>query len=56
MSPIAAALSARVASDQQAAAHTIARPGDALRERVPRPGCVLPAAMQVLDAGYSGAT
>ena len=56
MSPIAAALSARVASDPQAAAHTIARQVAALRERVTRAGCVLPEAMQVLDAGYSGAT
>ena len=56
MSEIPAALYARVSSDQQAAAHTIARQVAALRERVALDGLVLPEAMQFLDEGDSGAT
>jgi site-specific DNA recombinase len=56
MSQIAAAIYARVSSDQQAAAHTIASQVAALRERVTLDGLVLPEAMQFLDEGYSGAT
>ena len=56
MSQITAAIYARVSSDQQAAAHTIASQVAALRERVTLAGLVLPEAMQFLDEGYSGAT
>jgi site-specific DNA recombinase len=56
MSQISAALYARVSSDQQAAAHTIASQVAELRERVTRDGFVLPEAMPFLDEGYSGAT
>jgi site-specific DNA recombinase len=56
MQPMQAAIYARVSSEQQADAHTIARPVTALRERVTTDGLVLPAAMQFLDEGYSGAT
>jgi site-specific DNA recombinase len=56
MSQIAAAIYARVSSDQQAAAHTIASQVAALRDRGTLDGLVLPAAMQCLDEGYSGAT
>lgn len=51
-----AASYARVASDHQAAAPTLASPGAALRERVALDGLVLPAPMQFLEAGYRGAT
>jgi site-specific DNA recombinase len=56
MSLLHAAIYARVSSDHQAAAHTIASQVAALRERVALDGLVLPDAMQFLDAGYSGAT
>lgn len=56
MSQSYAALYARVSSEQQAAAHTIASQVAALRERVALDGLVLPEAMQFLDEGYSGAT
>jgi site-specific DNA recombinase len=56
MREIAAAIDARVSSEQQAAAHTIARQVAALRERVTLDGLVRPAAMVVLDEGDSGAT
>src|ERR1700745_3577120 len=56
MSLLQAAIYARVASDQQAAAHTIARQVAALRELVALDGLVLPDTMQFLDEGYSGAT
>jgi site-specific DNA recombinase len=55
MNPIHAALYARVSSDQQAAAHTIASQVAALRERVTWAGLVLPETMQFLDEGYRGA-
>jgi site-specific DNA recombinase len=50
------AIYARVSSDQQAVAHTIASQVAALRERVTADGLVVPEAMQFLDEGYSGAT
>ena len=56
MQPIQAALYARVSSEQQAEAHTIASQLAALRERVTTDGLVVPAAMEFLDDGYSGAT
>lgn len=56
MSLIHAAIYARVSSDQQAAAHTIASQVAAVRERGALEGLVLPDTMQFLDEGYSGAT
>ena len=56
MSLIHAAIYARVSSDQQTAAHTIASQVAALRERVGLDGLVLPDTMQCLDEGYRGAT
>ena len=50
------AIYARVSSDQQAEAQTIASQVAALRERVTADGAVVPEAMQFLDDGYSGAT
>jgi site-specific DNA recombinase len=51
-----AAIYARVSSEQQVEAHTIASQVTALRERVLADGLSVPAAMQFLDDGYSGAT
>jgi site-specific DNA recombinase len=45
------AIYARVSSDQQAEAQTIASQVAALRERVAAEGLVLPEAMQFLDEG-----
>ena len=56
MSQIAAAIYARVSSEHQATAHTIASQVAALRDRVTLDGLVLPEAMEFLDEGYSGAT
>jgi site-specific DNA recombinase len=56
MNPTQAVIYARVSSDQQAEAQTIASQVAALRERVAAEGLVLPEAMQFLDEGYSGAT
>jgi site-specific DNA recombinase len=56
MNPTQGAIYARVSSDQQAEAHTIASQVAALRDRVAREGLALPEAMQFLDEGYSGAT
>ena len=56
MKPIQVAICARVSSDQQAEAHTVASQVAALRERVGTEGLALPAAMQFIDEGYSGAT
>jgi len=56
MNLIHVAIYARVSSDHQAAAHTIASQVAALRERVTLDELVLPEAMQFLDEGYSGAT
>src|SRR6266481_4180478 len=50
------AIYARVSSDPQVEAHTIASQVAALRERVAAEGLALPEAMQFLDEGYSGAT
>jgi site-specific DNA recombinase len=56
MHPIQTALYARVSSEQQAEAHTIASQVAALRERVTTDGLVVPTSMEFLDDGYSGAT
>ncbi len=56
MSTIQAAIYARVSSERQATAQTIASQLAALRERVTVDGYVLPEAMQFLDDGYSGTT
>jgi site-specific DNA recombinase len=55
MTPIQAAISARVSSVHQAEAHTIASQVAALRERVAADGLPLPDALQCIDEGYSGA-
>jgi site-specific DNA recombinase len=56
MTPIQAALYARVSSAQQAEAHTVASQVAAWRERVAAEGLSGPAALQYIDAGYRGAT
>jgi site-specific DNA recombinase len=56
MNPTQGAIYARVSSEQQAEAHTIASQVAALQERVAADGLVVSAAMQFLDEGYSGAT
>ena len=56
MSLIPAAIYARVSSDQQAAAHTIASQGAAFHERGALAGLALPETMQFLHEGSSGAT
>ena len=56
MRQIAAAIYARVSSEHQAAAHTLASQVAALQERVALDDLVLPETMQFLDDGYSGAT
>jgi site-specific DNA recombinase len=56
MNPTQVAIYARVSSEQQAEAHTIASQVAALRERVAAEGLLVPEAMQFLDEGYSGAT
>jgi site-specific DNA recombinase len=56
MHPIQTALYARVSSEQQAEAHTIASQVAALRERVTTDGRVVPKSLEFLDDGYSGAT
>jgi site-specific DNA recombinase len=56
MTPIQAAIYARVSSAHQAEAHTIARQVAALRERVAADGLLLPDALQCIDEGDSGAT
>ena len=56
MSVVQAALYARVSSEQQADAHTIASQVAALRERVTADGIGVPPEREFLDAGYSGAT
>src|SRR6267378_1247206 len=56
MSTTQAAIYARVSSERQATAQTIASQLAALRERVTVDGYVLPEAMQFLDDGYSGTT
>ena len=56
MSTLQAALYARVSSDQQAEAHTVASQLAALRERIAADGLAVPEALQFIDEGYSGAT
>jgi len=53
---IQAALYARVSSEQQATAHTVASQVAALRERIAVDGLVLPDDLAFVDEGYSGAT
>jgi site-specific DNA recombinase len=56
MSSPQVAIYARVSSDQQAEAQTVASQVAALHERVATEGLALPNAMQFIDEGYSGAT
>ncbi len=56
MSEQQAAVYARVSSEQQAEAKTIASQVAALQERVAADGFTLPAELQFIDEGYSGAT
>ena len=56
MKPTQVAMYARVSSEQQAEAHTVASQVAALRERVAADGLTVSEAMQFLDEGYSGAT
>src|SRR5438093_8575577 len=56
MSSTQIAIYARVSSDQQAEAQTVASQVAAVRERVAAEGLALPDAMQFIDEGYSGAT
>src|SRR6059036_400229 len=56
MKPTQVAIYARVSSEQQAEAHTVASQVAALRERVAADGLTVSEAMQFLDEGYSGAT
>ncbi len=56
MKTIQAAIYARVSSERQTTAQTIASQLAALRERVAADGVALPEAMQFLDDGYSGTT
>jgi len=53
---IQAALYARVSSEQQASAHTVASQVAALRERIAADGLVLRNDLAFVDEGYSGAT
>src|SRR2546428_38171 len=55
MNPTQVAISARVSSEQQAEAHTVASQVAALQERVAADGRTVSEALQVLDEGYSGA-
>src|ERR1700730_14549149 len=56
MTTIQAAIYARVSSERQATAQTIASQLAALRERVAADECALPETMQFLDDGYSVTT
>ena len=56
MSTLQAAIYARVSSEHQAEANTIASQVTALQERAKADGIVVAAAMIFLDDGYSGAT
>ncbi|HSL70275.1 MAG TPA: recombinase family protein, partial [Longimicrobiales bacterium] len=51
-----AAIYARVSSEHQAEAHTVASQVAALHERVAADGLAVPEALQCIDEGYSGAT
>jgi site-specific DNA recombinase len=54
--PLRAAIYARVSSDQQAEAGTIASQVEALRERVHHDGLSLDEELSFIDEGYSGST
>ena len=56
MKNLAVAIYARVSSDQQTQAQTIASQVAALRERVRADDCVLLPECEFIDEGYSGAT
>jgi site-specific DNA recombinase len=56
MSSPQVAIYARVSSDHQAEAQTVASQVAALRERIAAEGLALPDAMQFIDEGYSGTT
>ena len=56
MKSLAVAIYARVSSDQQTDAHTIASQLAALHARVATDGFGLPDELQFIDEGYSGAT
>src|SRR5437870_6076929 len=56
MNPTQVAIYARVSSEQQAEAHTVASQVAAVQERVAAEGLTVSEAMQFLDEGYSGAT
>ena len=56
MKTIQAAISARVSSERQATAQTLASQLAARRERGAADGCAWPEAMQCLDDGYRGTT
>jgi site-specific DNA recombinase len=56
MKSLAVAIYARVSSDQQTDAHTIASQLAARRARVATDGFELPDELQFIDEGYSGAT
>ena len=54
--PIQAAIYARVSSEHQADAQTIASQVAAVQDRVATDGLVVPEVLQCLEDGYSGAT
>jgi site-specific DNA recombinase len=56
MKTLRVAIYARVSSDQQTQAPTLASQVTALRDRVRADGCILPLECEVIDEGYSGAT
>jgi len=56
MSDVQTALYARVSSEQQATAHTIASQLAALRDRIAADELVLLDTLTFIDEGYSGAT
>lgn len=56
MSQVQRALYARVSSDRQMEARTIASQVAAIQERVQQEGATIPTELQFLDDGYSGAT
>ena len=56
MKPCLTALYARVSSDRQVDAHTIASQVAALEERVATDGLLVPPELHFVDDGYSGAT
>ena len=56
MNPLQAAIYARVSSEQQTTAKTVASQIAALQERVAADGLALPPELQFVDEGYSGAT